>query len=374
MCANNRSTIREIQISPIPKKAIDSFIGSLPRRLFLFPSHPSKAVKAITLRDVYKSVLEALNFTFGFLNQNQMAADDDFLSLYIEFQTSLNPFLSQNTHVESAISSLTSTVVSDVERDLSSNFDNLCVLCDLKFAIHILPAKEQSKLRMLLRKAYKIVKNIEFDFEENLIVKTLRECGDIPDGTEYEDAWEQWLLQVVDVRYADFLGLDVHADEYYQKTVAQIVEIPFCEKYLYELQNLITHASLGMSGFNRILRYRHADMDKLASRGMAFFSWLESNHLHSEDPETIGGCLDAFWKGPSRYYDSDPRIGRITDRLLESQRNDGSWRAEDHRRSDWDTEADYLYSQYHPTWVCMAALRPVRHDLANVKNRQLGLI
>lgn len=373
MCAK-RATQQELRYSSIPKKEVDSFIATLPRRLFLFPSHPSKTVRAITLRDVYDSVLSALNFTFRFLNQNENADEDDFLSLYVEFQTSLNPFLSQNTHIESAISSLALTVASRVEKELSPSFDDLCVLYDLKFAIPVLPMKQQLQLRILLRKAYQIVRHIGFDIAENLIIRTLRENGDVPIGAEYEDAWEQWLLQVVDVRYAEFLGLDVHAEEYYRITAAQIAEIPFREKYLYELYNVSTHASLGMSGFNRVSRHRNAAMDKLASRGMAFFSWLDSNHLHSEDPETIGGFLDAFCKGPSRYYDADPRIGTIFHRLLESQRNDGSWRAEDHRRSDWDTEAEYLYSQYHPTWICMAALRPARHDIANVKNRQLGLI
>ena len=369
-----RANIPFVRIHPIPKKEIDSFIRTLPRRLFLFPSHPDKTVRAITLRDVYSSVLSAVNYMLRFLNRHENADRDDFLSFCVEFQTSLNPFLSQNEHIESAISSLASQVADRVESELSPGFDNLCVLYDLKFSIPVLATKQKRQIRKLLTNAYQIVRHLDFDLADNLVISTLRETGEIPDGAAIENAWELWLEQVMDVRYAAFLGLGVHAEKYYRNTATQIAEIPFREEYLYELYNLSTHASFGMNGFSRFSRYRNAAIDKLANRGMAFFSWLDSNCLHSEDPETIAGFLDAFCKGPSRYYDEDPRIGTIYHRLLRSQRNDGSWRSEDYRRSDWDTEADYLYSQYHPTWVCVAALRPAQHEIANVKNRELGLI
>lgn len=315
-----------------------------------------------------------MNFTIDFLNRHPKASKADFLSLYVEFQTCLNSFLSENLFLENAVASLASDVAEEVVATGPTGDVDLGVLSDLKHALFLLSPELQKAIAAHIREVRRYYVDHVFDIAENPITQSVRETGDVPGSKKYLDAWDQWLVQVVEVWYAKRLGFDIDATAYYRRTVEQIIRIPFREAYLYELYNLATHASLGLSGFNRINRHRNSAMAELGDWGMSFFRWVDENQYDAENPEMIGGYVDAFCKGPSRCYDSDPAFGTIYHRLLDAQRSDGSWRAKYFRRSNWETEEEYLYSRYHPTWICVAALRPVMHDLANAGNKRIGVV
>jgi len=115
--------------------------------------------------------------------------------------------------------------------------------------------------------------------------------------------------------------------------------------------------------------YGNNTAESLSAHGLAFLDWLRARGHYEDDPEILAGCADAFLKGGPLAWDSTPHLGRILQLVLDTQALDGSWSKD----CSEEQSPDDLYSLYHPVWVCVDALRPLRNDMANPRNRRLSL-
>lgn len=368
----------------IPSAEIDRFVGSIPRNSYLFPEHPDRRVRKIALRDVYRSVLRGLRFIVDLLNDHDIEDLRNLFAIFVNLQTSLNPFLSKNPYFRTITATLAQQIAGEVEDEISDDYEDVMLLCDLHHAVPALPARQRRSLKGLLRRAEECLHKDDpyrYVLKDNPVTEAFRAGDnialtekDLDGGDPEETIWALWMYQVLEVGCCAFLGFDVDVERFYERTVLEIVEIPFREGYEIDLVNVMTHASYGMTLFNRRPMFGNAAATRLAAHGVKLFEWLERNSLSNDDAELLAEFLDGFLKGPSLGYNSDPCFGTITERVLDSQEAEGNWAPVELDDDDYDNATDYLYDLYHPTWACIDGLRPMKNDLLNPENGRLGLI
>jgi hypothetical protein len=345
--------------SRIPPREAEAFLRGLPD-VRLFPHHPDRQVRAIALTDVYRSALAGLDYLVRFLGGHGIA--DHLLSISVDLETSLHPFLADNRHMRANVARLARTLMAELEETpdaiLPDSWD-LYLLGSLRHAEPQLAPAERRRSRQVLDPIERRLRATD--------ACRYRALDAVSTDDDAEEAWERWLHQVVEARYAHDLGAAVDLESFYERTVADLTEIPFAPGYALELFNVMTHAAYGLSAYNRIPLRGHAVANRLADHGLSFLGWLRDHDLYANDPEILAAFVDAFLKGTSRGYGSTPEFGSIVRLLLDTQESDGGWHPN-------NAEAEDLYPLYHPTWVCVDALRPVANDLLDDDNRRLGLV
>jgi hypothetical protein len=114
--------------------------------------------------------------------------------------------------------------------------------------------------------------------------------------------------------------------------------------------------------------------DRLATYALRLFNWLRDDEEENCDCQRIATLGSAIYKGLGPGYNHDGNFGLITHRLLNSQLPDGSWETNPGAEGAPNSQAEYLELMYRPTWACINALRPMRTDLLNPANADLGLV
>ncbi len=354
----------------IPPREVEAFLRGLPQ-VALFPRHPDRKVRAIALPDVYRAALAGLDYLVRLLTEHGIA--HDLLSVCVGLETSLHPFLSANRHVRAEIARLARTLAAEVEdspQELSPESWDLYLLWALRCAVPQLAPAERRRPRRILRQVERSLRAMgpgRYGTADGGALAALT-VGSTPGvNDDEEEVWERWLHQVVEARCAHDLGAAVDLESFYARTVADLLSVPFAEGYALELFNVMTHVAYGMNGYHRVPLRGHAVAHRLADHGLAYLVWLRDHDLWADDPEILAAFVDAFLKGTSRAYGSTPEFGSIVGLLLDTQGSDGGWHPN-------EADGEDLYPLYHPTWVCVDALRPLANDLLDDDNRRLGLV
>ncbi len=356
----------------IPVREVERFLRALPQ-VRLFQDHRRRRVRAITLVEVYRAALAGVNHLVRLLHGHR-GLEDHLLAICVDLETSLHPFLAENRHLRALVSELVRTLVAEIEDSpeaLSPPSWDLYLLGTLQLALPQLPAGERRRPQRLLagvRRRLREVPPRRYTAVESAPAARIGER----DGSG-EARWERWLHRVVEARYAHGLGAELDLDRFYARSASRIEAVPFSPDYALELFNVLTHIAYAMSFYNRIPLSGDPVADRLADHGLRYLAWLQERDLYARDPEILAGFVDAFLKGTCRAYDATPWWGSIVRLLLDTQHSDGGWGEATGVSAPGDLEPDALYAVYHPTWVCVDALRPLRNDVANVRNRRLGL-
>jgi hypothetical protein len=352
----------------IPAAEVARFLAGLPE-VRLFPGHPEARVRAIALSDVYRAALRGLDWLVGTLERHGIA--DHLMAVLVDLETSLHPFLSRNRHLRARLSRLVRATVVELEADpeaLEPDGWDLYLLGALRLAAGQLPAAERRGPERLLGTVRRRLRAAAPLRAEDVTPPVTQgaSLGDCP-----QERWEAWLHAVVEARYAHALGAPVDLEAVYRRAAEEVMAVPFAPGHAVELVNVMSHVAYGMSFYNRRPLAGEPLAERLADHGLAYLDWLAEHDLYADDPEILGAFLDAFLKGTARSYDSTPWFGAIVALLLETQRDDGGWGVQ---AAGEDLDAEELYALYHPTWVCVDALRPLKIELASARNRALGLV
>ncbi|MGH9465366.1 MAG: hypothetical protein ACRD0X_06930 [Thermoanaerobaculia bacterium] len=366
--------MRRSSCTRIPPREVESFLRGLPD-VRLFPHHSDRRVRAIALTDLYRAALAGLDFLVRFLGRHGIT--DHLLAICADLETSLHPFLADNRRMRGNVARLARIHVAELEATPEPDSWDLYLLGSLSHAEpQLAPAVRRRSRRILEAIAERLRAAPGFDDGgvASVVIESFAASGTRPAvEPDAEEAWEHWLHQVVEARYAHDLGAQIDLDAFYARTVADLVEIPFARSYALELFNVMTHAAYGLSAYHRIALRDHAVANRLADHGLSLLRWWREQGLYPDDPEILAAFVDAFLKGTSRGYGSTPEFGSIVRLLLDTQGSDGGWHPNDGAGEGASEEMD-LYPLYHPTWVCVDALRPVANDLLDPDNRRLGLV
>jgi hypothetical protein len=347
-------------------REVERFLGSLPAAARPFPSHPDRRVRRITLRDLYRATLGGIDHLVATALGTAAADRRDLLAFGAGLSTSLNPFLAHNPSVVDLLGRIVPPLVEEAMDSTPDGAEDLYLLGFLQIALPLLPSAQRAASRRLLRRAATRLRHaapsVYVSDESPLLARRRgrRRPGESP--------WDAWFFQVVEARFAHSLGLDLDVDAFYRRTTRELLAIPFEESSALELFNVLTHAIFGLGAYHTIPLAGVPTAGRLAGHGLRFLDWLEG-HPEGDDVEVLAECADAFFKATSRGYGSHPRFGSIVAKILDSQRADGGWAPVE---SGGDSEA--LYRSYHPSWVCVDALRPLALDLLNPENCALGLV
>lgn len=361
-------------VSGIAADRLREFLGSIPAAVRPFPAHPERAVRQIRLRHLYAAAVSGINYLIRLLECCSTADRHLLIGFFVGLETSSHPFLAGNPSIRAVVSWLIAGVRDSIQTDAAAPDFDLALLCDLHFAVPYLPAAQQAWLRPRLaqaRRSLHLHRRRYLARQRRALEPASRRSGGAATRRR-RIYWDQRLVEVLDQRHAQVLGLALDNDAYYRATVRELETIPFRRANALELFNLLTHTSYGLSLSHRRPMYGNPTAGRLCARGVAFLDWLRASGLYRDDPEVLAGCADAFLKGTSRAWNSTPHLGGVLRLVLDTQAADGSWTADGSEPAG--LAEDDFYFRYHPVWICVDALRPLRNDLLNPENRRLGLV
>src|ERR1051325_7756121 len=375
----------------IPAAEADSFLRDMPDSS-LFPAHPRAEVRAITLRDIYASILKGLNHLIRFSNRlfhmgNLLEGEPpgrfelDMLMSASGLPTSLNVYLVDNPYLRRVTDHLGGVALEWLERLLSGAATGEEVGSIYRLAATIGPETHLSAAG-LPERLMTIIRETKRRLVEEAYVPDLT-------GEDYalmrpgrgnrlhsERAWRAWSAQVLDAGYFEMAypgELDLAS--FYQKTVETLERIPPRRSYALNMYTFIVNLAYSMTFDNRLpyqeLPYREA-ADRLAAQAVRLFHWMEESG-HTGSDYWLIAAFPVLYKGLGLGYNSDESFGLIVSRILGGQLADGSWDTNPLPASAPYAQEDYYHRMYYSTWACIDALRPLKGDALNGKNMELGL-
>ncbi|HSB08636.1 MAG TPA: YkgJ family cysteine cluster protein [Blastocatellia bacterium] len=374
----------------IPDSEVGRFLAEIPARR-LFPDHYAREVRAITLRDIYAAVLKGCNHLIRFVSYLAAMGDVledvapcDFESELLEmiggFQTSLNPFIARNPYLAAAALNMLEAVLRMLEREIarplpsSELFKLLRILSRIRPAVTLFGPELRARFASVTRE---VDGRLQKDRLETYVIMQNPVELRWRSGKRLNSrvAWERLSEQILDMRTAadaGFAGIDL--DDFFQRSVAVLVKIPFRESYIRDLCGVVINLVNAMSSRHAIA-YRDMSCQNaarlLSEYSVRLMDWIEDSGV--AEHELVSELASAVYKGLGLGYNHDRHFGLTVRQVLDTQLPDGSWNTDPVPEDLPDCQADYLRSMYRGTWVCMDVLRPLKTDVLNPANVALGL-
>lgn len=389
--------VRHADVFPvIPDAEAGAFLGGVPA-VQLFPRHDLGEVRAVTLRDVYASIIRAFNHLIRF--SGHVAALDpvleydppgtiegELLRMIADFETSLNPYVARNPYFEPVRCHMARASFDKLERDLAAAssheevFNCWRQLCRVREASSTLPAELRKRVRALNHAVHARLEKDELGLYvrgDNPVEARRRSGGRLGAGGAWK-AWAGLYGQALDMRFAALAGFSrVDLASYYRRAVDDLEKLPFRRSYAVYLYEAVKHLTQSMSFYSRI-PYREMPFqdaaDRLAAYGARLFNWMEEREEENHDCESAAEFLAAAYKGLGRSYGCDRNFGLVVYRVLDGQLPDGSWKTNPTPENAPDSQGEFLNMMFRATRACVNALRPLRGDVSDPENAVLGLI
>jgi len=378
----------------IPDSEIDSFLkGIAPVKLF--PNHDLSEARQITLRDVYASVLRALNYLIRF--SSHIAVLEPILELdppgTIErqlasaisgFEASLNPFIARNPYLQPVKDHMARISVDVLEEELAEAapeevFDCLRSLGPLQRMKTAFSPELQARIETIHKAIAARLRRSrpELYLSMDNPIESRRMAGKPLGNRKSWQAWSEWYAQALDIRHAALAGFkNIDLAEFYRRSVDELEKIPFKSVYQANLLEAVKYLAYSMTSHNDIpykaMPYKESAA-RLAAYGIRLFDRSNRGGEEAHDSETIAEFLTAVYKGLGLSYNHDRNFGLIVYRLLESQLPDGSWDTNPLPQEIPATQGEFLERMYRITCACALGLVPLRNDVLNPENAALGL-
>jgi Fe-S-cluster containining protein len=378
----------------IPGAETKAFLRTIPATQ-LFPSHARPEVRAITLRELYASILKGFNHLIRFSSYLAVMGnmveegqpwllETNLLEMLASFETSSNPYIARNPYLQPVKRYLAGVALELLAECLSDagkpedDFNVHRLLTRLWPVVPSLPPELRKRFEALAITVRERLQrsNLELYVRPDNPVEARRLQGKRLNSSR---AWEEWERQALDMRYAAAAGFKrLKLAEYYRRSIDELERLPFRESYGLELYLVVVSLARSMSFDNRIARtempYQRA-AEQLASYGARLFKqmdevWGDEN----VDLPLLAEFSSSIYKGLGVGYDADQNFGLIVHRVLSSQLPDGSWGTNPLPSDAKEAQEDHLYQMYYTTCACIDALRVMRGDMLNAENRRLGLV
>jgi hypothetical protein len=297
---------------------------------------------------MYAAAVRGINYLIHLLEDCATSDRQLLIGFFVGLDTSSHPFLAQNPSVRFVVRWLIASVYDSIETDAAVPGFDLGLLCDLHFATRYLPSRQRAALEPLLAEARRSLQL----HRRRYLSRQRRACARVAHRSARSKAvgprinWEGRLLEVLDQRHAEVLGLALDNDAYYSSAVRELKTLSFCRAYELELFNLLTHTSYGLSLWHRRPVYGNNTAESLCTHGLEFLDWLQAASPYRDDPEILAGCADAFLKGGPFAWGWTSHLGNIVRILLDTQASDGGWATA--RSEPRGLAGDDLYACYHP--------------------------
>jgi Fe-S-cluster containining protein len=377
----------------IPDAEINAFIRSIPH-VRLFPHHDAAEVQAITLRDVYASVLKGYNHLIRFASYIATMGnvledcepgfiESEIFLMIVGFETSLNPFIAQNPYFQPVKHYMARIVIDRIEKRLASavspkeTFDNLRFIYRIKRAVPSLPADLRARFETVIAtmdaRLQKERLALYIGLDNPIVAR--EKAGK---RLNVRRAWAEWYDQVLDMRYATLAGFDcIDLPAFYRQSVEDLEKIPLRKSYVLDLYDMVYNLTCSMSFHNTIAYPEMAYKDaarRLAAYSVRLFNWMKDMEYETSDCEIMSGFLSPVYKGLGLSYNYDHSFGLILYLLLDRQLPNGSWQTDPSPENMPDTQSEYICTMYRATWACIDGIRPMRSDTSNTENASLGLV